>query len=96
MAHFRGVIQGARGAASRLGHRRLETVAQAWGGQVCVTLWQETLGDTPGDYVHVYVEGNGATYGDEGEKFSLYYGPLAKLRTRGMAEAFRSLTKWEA
>jgi len=39
-------------------------------------MWREPLGD----YVHVYVEANGATYGDTGAKHTLYYGPLAKLR----------------
>jgi len=87
MAHFRGIVQGARGEASRLGSRRLQTIAQAWGGQVGVTLWQEPLGDTPGDYVHVYVEGNAATYGDNA-KFTLYYGPLDRLRSEAGREAF--------
>lgn len=83
MAHFRGVIQGQRGEASRLGSRRLETTAQAWGGQITVVLWQETLGDTPGDYVRITVEDNPAEYGSQGVAHTLYYGPLAKLRERG-------------
>jgi hypothetical protein len=95
MAHFRGVVQGQRGEASRLGSQRLKTVAQAWGGQVCVTLWRETLGDTPGDYVHVYVEANDATYGDTGAKHTLYYGPLANLRKAGVGVPFTILPKGE-
>lgn len=79
MAHFRGVIQGQHGEASRLGSARsgLTTVAQAWGGQVVVRLWQERNGR---DYVRVYVEANPATYGDSGKEVTLYYGPLASLR----------------
>lgn len=81
MAHFRGIVQGARGQASRLGHRRLETVAQAWGGQIVVVLWRETLGDTPGDYVCISVEANGAMCGER----VLYYGPLSELRAHGLS-----------
>lgn len=88
MAHFRGIIQGARGEASRLGTKRLKTVAQAWGGEVQVTLWQETLGDTPGDYVRISVCANSATYGDTlGPERTLYYGPLSKLRESGIIPA---------
>ena len=80
MAHFRGVVEGQRSEASRLGTRRVKTVAQAWGGQVCVTMWQETRWRSPGDYVHIYVEANAATYGDTAKPFTIFYGPLAKLR----------------
>jgi hypothetical protein len=95
MAHFRGVVQGQRGEASRLGSQRLKTVAQAWGGEVRVTLWRETLGDTPGDYVRISVCANSATYGDTaGPERTLYYGPLAALRAAGIQQ-FPSLTKGE-
>jgi len=85
MAHFRGVVRGSRGEASRLGSRSLKTVAQAWGGEVQVTMWQETLGDTPGDYVRISVCANSATYGDNvAPERTLYYGPLSKLRMEGI------------
>ena len=39
MAHFRAVIQGARGEASRLGHKKtgISTLLQTWGWDVRVT-----------------------------------------------------------
>lgn len=87
MAHFRGVVQGARGEASRLGTRRLQTIAQAWGGQVSVTLWQGILGDPPGDYVRISVSANNTTAGDNlGPERTLYYGPLSKLRAEGIRQ----------
>lgn len=40
MAHFYGTLQGARGEASRLGHKSsgLQTVAASWNGAVRVSL----------------------------------------------------------
>jgi len=40
MAHFRGVIQGARGEKSAVGHKSsgLRVEAQSWEGKVVVTL----------------------------------------------------------
>lgn len=79
MAHFRGVVQGQRGDASRLGSAKsgLTVVAQAWGGQVVTRLWQDGHGR---DFVRVYVEANSAAYGDTAEDVTLYYGPLDSLR----------------
>lgn len=39
MARFYGQVQGARGPASRLGHKDLEVVAASWGGAVRTTLF---------------------------------------------------------
>jgi hypothetical protein len=42
MAHFYGTVQGARGEASRLGHKNtgLNTVAASWQGAVEVDLYE--------------------------------------------------------
>ena len=46
MAHFYGTVQGARGEASRLGHKRdgLRTVAASWSGAIEVAAYQREDG----------------------------------------------------
>ncbi len=41
MARFRGSVQGSRGAATRLGHRRLLAFAEGWNGRVTVYVWRD-------------------------------------------------------
>lgn len=41
MARFFGTVRGHRGEASRLGHKRLETVAASYQGAVQVTLYRQ-------------------------------------------------------
>lgn len=47
MAHFYGTLQGARGRASRLGHKNtgLNTVAASWQGAVSVRLFHDGVRD---------------------------------------------------
>lgn len=74
MAHFRGIIQGARGEASRLGHKSsgLRVEAASWQGKV-VTVLTEKDGV---DYAHVYL----ATHNGSGVSHSLYYGPVGEYK----------------
>jgi hypothetical protein len=43
VAHFRGVVRGARSEASRLGHKGtgVTVVAQSWEGEIAVELWHD-------------------------------------------------------
>lgn len=71
MAHFRGTIQGARGSASRLGHKSsgLQTIAASWQGAVHVELYAGA-GDV--DFARVSLQphlGAGTTR-------ELYHGPV--------------------
>lgn len=45
MAHFRAEIRGARGVASRLGHKNtgISTLLQTWGYDVRVVAWRDEL-----------------------------------------------------
>ena len=78
MAHFRGVVAGSRGKASRLGTKAsgLQTVAQAWSGQVVVQLWESCGGE---DCVTIEVEANGG-----GSPHCLFFGTMAELRQKGV------------
>lgn len=40
MAKFYGSVKGARGEATRLGHKELETIAASWKGAVSVYLYE--------------------------------------------------------
>lgn len=72
MAHFRGTVSGARGEASRLGHKAsgMRVEAQSWQGKVVTVLtYDETTGK---DMATVYLERhNGA-----GTSVQLYSGPV--------------------
>lgn len=73
MAHFRGTIKGARGEASRLGHKRsgLCVEAQSWQGKVSVGLYHDEA--TGLDMARVWLvphHGNGSTK-------ELYIGPVS-------------------
>lgn len=63
MAQFRAVIQGARGAASRLGTKRslMHATVQSYEGQVNIVMWHaegDPLRDT-GDYVRITLSPHG-------------------------------------
>lgn len=46
MAKFYGEVHGQRGAAHRLGHTSIQTVAASWQGSVQVHLWEDSKGRT--------------------------------------------------
>lgn len=73
MAHFYGSIQGARGEATRLGHKSsgLTTVAASWAGAVRVTLSHDER--TGRDMAHVEL----APWQGRGASRELYSGPVA-------------------
>ena len=56
MAQFRGVLQGNRGMASRVGHKStgLMAAVDGWNGGVCVVAQHN---DAMGDYFEVYATG---------------------------------------
>ena len=56
MARFRGTVQGARGQASRLGHRYITTDTNGWNLGVNVDGGAGTA-DAPGDHFTVYATG---------------------------------------
>lgn len=70
MAHFRGIVQGNRSAASRLGHKGtgLTVEAQSWQGKVVVEL-EESGGI---DYARVYFKPHNGTGGHG----MIYAGPV--------------------
>ena len=41
MARFYGTVHGARGPASRLGHRDLHVTAQSFAGDIVVDMWRD-------------------------------------------------------
>jgi len=47
MAHFRGLVQGGRSAATRLGHKTtgLTVEAQTWAGKVTTRVWHDAETD---------------------------------------------------
>jgi len=66
MANFRGVIQGSRGSASRLGHSRLEGRVAGWDIGVGLCAYRDDNGN---DRIGIHVdEGNGY---NAGRSFSL-------------------------
>src|SRR5467141_3221312 len=73
MAHFRAVIQGARGEASRLGTSAsgLDATAASWEGSVSVRLWHDKK--TGRDMARVSLE----PWHGAGVSRSLYYGPVS-------------------
>ena len=78
MARFYGTIQGARGPASRLGHRNsgLRVTAQSYSGDIVVEL--SALGKDE-DYVWIGARSHG--YGDS---VCLYAGPILPLIEKGL------------
>jgi hypothetical protein len=77
MARFYGSIQGARGEATRLGHRNsgLMTVARSYSGSVVVELYA----DGEEDCVRISVAEGSTT---RGEKL-IYNGPLSRILEQG-------------
>jgi hypothetical protein len=71
MARFRGVIQGTRGQASRLGHATLRTYAASWQGAISVELYKQ--GDF--DYAEVRI----VPHHGAGSSHLLYDGPVAGI-----------------
>lgn len=71
MAHFRGLVQGARQAETRLGSKNsgLTVEAQSWQGKVVVRLYHEN-GE---DRAHVSL----APHGGQGISHTLYDGPVS-------------------
>jgi len=73
VAQFYGLIKGARGEASRLGHKTsgMDATAASWEGSVSVRLWHDKK--TGRDMARVSLEpwhGSGVSRG-------LYYGPVS-------------------
>lgn len=67
MANFRGIIQGSRGSASRLGHSRLEGRVAGWNIGVGLCAYRDP--DTGEDRIGIHAdEGNGY---NAGRSFSL-------------------------
>ncbi len=71
MATFRGVIQGNRGEASRLGNRTLRTEAQSWSGKITVELFQRD----GRDMCEIYLDSHGQTE----VNCLIYAGPVASI-----------------
>ena len=73
MAQFWGTIKGARGEASRLGHKAsgLDTYAASWQGAVSVRLWHDAT--TGRDMAQVEL----TTHHGAGVHRSLYRGPVS-------------------
>ena len=73
MAQFWGTIKGARGEASRLGHKAsgLDTYAASWQGAVSVRLWHDAK--TGRDMAQVEL----TTHHSAGVHRSLYRGPVS-------------------
>lgn len=78
MAQFYAWMQGARGAATRLGHKTsgIRTCTKSYAGQVAVEMWHSSADDT--DRVRVTLEPHG---GDSGRSVVLYHGPCDGWRT---------------
>ncbi len=84
MARFIGFVQGQRGEASRLGHRRLIVNANGWGGGINVHLY---VGDDGEDFARVTL--TGGTNGGA-PMVTLFDGPInAKAR-----EMWAMTDKW--
>jgi hypothetical protein len=77
MAHFRGTIKGARGEASRLGHKSsgLHVTAASWQGAVSVQLYERE----GVDYALVRLE----PHHGAGVYVELYDGPVGGKRNKG-------------
>jgi hypothetical protein len=78
MAHFRGIVQGGRGATSRLGHASsgLTTQACSWSGKVVTNLYVRH----GVDWAEVRLEPhNGA-----GQRLVIYDGPVAGRDQEGL------------
>jgi len=73
MGHFRGVIEGARGAASRLGTKKsgIDANIASWSGAVNVRLWYDERTDTDMAMVSLVPH-----YGNGTERM-LYRGPVS-------------------
>lgn len=87
MARFYGTIQGARGEATRLGHKNsgMRVTAQSYNGDVMVNL--NAAGDT--DVAFIAVEGHDGT-----GRFCLFSDDVSKLLTaEGQAEWIKSLVR---
>lgn len=88
MARFYGTIQGARGPASRLGHKNsgLEVTAQSYNGDVCVFLG---VTENDEDNAAICIRDHSSRTTD----IVLYNGPLTKLREGGKVELMRNWWK---
>lgn len=84
MAHFRGTIKGARGEASRLGHKSsgLQVNAASWQGAVSVELYERD----GVDYARVRLE----PHRGAGICLELYDGPVAGHRNAAGFPTFKA------
>lgn len=75
MAHFRGIIAGARSDVSRLGHKKsgMRVEAQSWQGKVTVYLSHDER--TGKDMAAVYLQ----THNNAGTSQCLYDGPVGGM-----------------
>lgn len=94
MARFRGVVQGGRGEATRLGHSGLTVRAESWQGAVRVTM--QAAGEH--NRVTITAESHGA--GDGHPMGQIFDGPISDLhgmialwRQRDQFQAFTALTE---
>ena len=89
MAHFYGTLQGARGEATRLGHKStgVTTRAASWAGCVRVELWHDEETDT--DWARVSLE----PWHGEGRQATLYVGPVSGADTPDADPNERTLDK---
>jgi hypothetical protein len=76
MAHFYGSVQGARGEATRLGHKSsgMRTVAASWSGSVTTELYHRD----GVDYARVRL----LPWNNMGVERTLYDGPVGGAKTR--------------
>ena len=81
MAHFRGVVQGNRGDASRLGSKDsgLSVEAQSWDGKVVTGLHYNHTDNRNVAQVALRQHSNGA-----GTRATLYFGPVSHVELSGI------------
>lgn len=84
MAQFRGTVQGNRGEAHRLGHKKegLRTTAYGWQGGIVVDLHYDDISGR--DYATVRMVPGASR---AGESYTLYHGPLDQETIDKLGEA---------
>jgi hypothetical protein len=93
MAHFRGILRGAHGEASRLGtaNSGMTVEAQSWEGKVVVTLYRmNTVGTSGRDFARITLEdhrGEGAV-----PPITLYDGPVSGARSEDILGGIGALS----
>ena len=71
MARFRATIQGHRGEASRLGHKRIEARVASWSGAVSVQLYEHEGQD--------WATADLVPHHNKGSYRKLYEGPVSGM-----------------